>query len=185
MSMYDVKSIDAGWLGGEGFIAGKPVIRVNLGHSPKSRRMSAHQIAQLISSSSPMDKSQSAQWVAITGETRQANNFLLCVLRHTIDKKVYIETQGVSSMTDPDGTLPIWHHVCLRTELPADPEKIPMFHSVIVEGAPSVEDIEDFERRLNRIAYNGDRYIINSPRGRVIVKRFARHWRLTEPARIA
>jgi len=178
--MYDVKAINPAWFGGEGFIAGKPVIRIHLGTDGPCRKYTAHQIAQQVGSIAPMRKSQSSQWVAITGQTAQADNMLLLVLRHTINKLAYIETQGVSSMNDADGTLPIWDHVCLRTELPADPTKIPMFHSVIVEGNPDEDQIADFELQLEKIAYNGDRYLPNRLKSRVLAKRFARNWRVTE-----
>lgn len=178
--MYDVRVINPAWFGGQGFIAGKPVVRLLLGQSAKSRKMSDYQIAQHIASIAPMEKDQGSRWVAITGDTHQADNRLLLMLRHRINKLAYIESNGVWSMNDESGRLPIWDHVCLRTTLPADPTKIPMFHSVIIDGQPTILQIEEFEESLRKIAYNGDRYMPNSKRARSIVKRFARNWRITE-----
>ena len=132
--MYDVKSIDYPWFNGIGFLQGRPSIRINIGKSEKSRRLTAHQIAAKISSIAPMRKEQSPRWVAIIGETSQADNTLKLVLGSTIGKLTYIESHGARSMCDSTGRLPIWDHVCLRTKVPADPEKIQIFHSVIVEG---------------------------------------------------
>lgn len=182
--MYHVKSLQYPWFGGEGFIQGRSVVRIHIGQSSNSKRLSAHQLGQRIVSMIPgMDRT--ALWVAITGETEQADNMLKLVLGSAIGKLTYIESHGAKSMCDSTGHLPIWDHVCLRTTVPANPAGIQIFHSVIVEGTPSIEEIKEFEFNLGKISYNGPRYIKNTPHGRRIVKNFAQTYTLTQPIGIA
>lgn len=182
--MYDVASITYPWLGGEGFMCGRAAIKLRLGKTSKSRNTSAHAIAQKIHSIAPMNSKNTPRWVAIIGDVNQADNHLRLVLGSTIDKLVYIE-HGPSSMCDPSGILPIWDHVCLRTKLPANPEKIQIFHSVIVEGGATPGQIEEFNLKLEKIGYNGERYIQDNKRARSLLRKQAREWRLTAPVGIA
>lgn len=179
--MYDVQAITYPWFGGDGFLYGKPVIRLNLRKTKQSRKLNAHAIAQRIHSASNMDTAGAARWVAITGDTEQADNTLKLVLGSTIGKLTYIESHGAKSMCDSTGHLPIWDHVCLRVKMPDDPTKIQFFHSVVVCGKPSIEDVSRFNLILDKMMYNGERYVQHNAHGRVIAKNFADTYRLTQP----
>lgn len=180
--MYEVETIDYPWLHGVGFIVGQPVIRIQLRNGGK-RKYDGHAIAERVRSASPMDRAYAQRWVAITGDTEQADNHLLLLLRHTANKLVYIESHGARSMCDATGRFPMWDHVCLRTALPADPTQIELFHSVIVDGKPTTAQLDEFEHQLGKIAYNGERYLTNTPYARALIKTHARTWRLTESIR--
>lgn len=182
--MYDVASISYPWFGGEGFMSGRAAIKLRLGATKKSRRVDAHAIAQKINSIAPMSRDTAPRWVAIMGDVKQANNHLRLVLGSTINKLIYIE-HGASSMCDESGVLPIWDHVCLRTKLPTEPEKIQIFHSVIVEGDATPGQVADFNFKLMKIGYNGDRFLQDNKRNRDILRKQSRDWRLTAPVGIA
>lgn len=180
---YDVERVTYPSFDIAGALAGVPVIEVVMGS--KGKKLTQHDIAQKIDriDASALNSSP-ARWVAITGETRRADIDLMLAIRVLQTKRVYIEVDGTHSLCNADGRMAMWDHVCLRPrKLPITEIKCELFHSVMVDA--TIGPALSLSRRLDAMAYNGDRFALSSDAGVELVMHDPRSWRLTAPTKPA
>lgn len=204
---YAVNKIAFPWYGSDGFLSGRACVLVQLCNPQlclenKARYYKADQIAERIlqfgrpDQFDPIDESDKSvripkqrgaskfedslpKWVAIIGETQQADNDLLLTIRHVCGKSIYIEIDEARDMCDAHGILPIWEHVCFRPILPTDPTKIQIFHSVVVRGNPTPNEIREFNKQLDMQEFRGDRFLPLTDHNKKLVSTYPRNWRLS------
>ena len=178
---YDVARVVYPSFNVAGALIGVPVIEVVMG--PKGRRLTQHDIARKIDCiDGTALNSSPARWVAITGVTKGADLDLMLAIRVLQTKRVYIEVDGTHSLCNDDGRMAMWDHVCLRPrKLPIEEIKCELFHSVMVDA--TLGPVQQLSRRLDAMAYNGDRFALSSPEGIETVMRDPHHWRLTAPVK--
>lgn len=184
---YGVKAISWPYLGGDGFLAGYPVVALTMALKPRAgQAYTADQIVRMLEAELP--GTSRPRWLAILGGDGVADNDLLTCLRSRLQVLVYFETSGLRSMHDSaaaGGRIALYDHVCVRFKVPGPPLiRAQFFHSVVADpGDDEASGLRELSIYLDSLAYNGPRYL-SSP-GPASQKRIAAlqrsTWRLTRP----
>jgi hypothetical protein len=176
---YHVRRMVCPWMAGTGFIAGLPVFMMDIGQG--GDKVSSDDIVSWICKYRAKHHKFSPRWLAVIGDDDARDNELLLFARVRGQLLTYVETDGTRSICDHDDRLPMWEHVAIRATLPLPEIKTEIFHSVSVRAGFTLEDLVKFSDQLDRLAYNGVRYIEGGAENVSIVARMGKNWRLTRP----
>lgn len=187
-TLYRVESIDPVWLGGEGYIAGVPVVRI-VARTSSGDQMSTHQLIDAIKRAVPADRSMAPSTVAFMGDEGCIDmDFIMAVHNHLL-MRVYTEISGTRPLRDSRGNTPIADHICVR--VPRNTTKLSdgvLMHSVVVQAPCSPAKVRELSRWLDKEDLNPLRFVAASDMtsasredAEAVVALAGHGWRLTHP----
>lgn len=184
--LYGVDSIQWPYMGGEGFIAGLPVLCIRFDSSGKGGKFTSDQLVAQVLAELPEERLLRPRWIAMINGDGIADNDLLVQLRIKVGLLTYFETKGTASMCDSSelgGRLAMYDHVCVRVELPLKRWYTDLWHSVVVSGG-DYSKLGALSFMLDKFAFNGPRFV-SKPKGSLpsdlISKLCHSSWRVTQP----
>ena len=182
---YPLQCLIPCWLGGEGFIAGYPVMAVVL-REKGSISIGLHDLFERIRKEKPTGDA-SPKVIAFLGDERFFDDQLLMLVRLRLLTPCYAEYSGERPMTDRFGLIPRWDHACIRlrtTRLVISGGLL--FHSVIVPTPDHSADLVSLGRQIDKAGFQVSRYASASGRSdqfdaRVVRGAASSGFRLTRP----
>lgn len=186
---YAVESANYPYLGGEGFLTGKPVVRVILRDPekhPHLTQLSTSQLVAKITACLPNEPTLRPRWCYLAGDQSAIDTVLHSIIRQHFGFLVYTEVSGVRPMVDKAGHMPLWEHCCvrLRKAAPKIADAL-LFHSIVVNSPASLDIMESLTAYLDKHGFKVERYLSCGSPEKItaedvfLVTALAHQWRIT------
>lgn len=160
---YPLQCLVPGWLGGEGYIAGLPVLAVVL-REAGSVSLGLHEMFDRIQKARPRG-ADAPRLVAFLGDERYFDDQLLMIVRLRLCLPCYAEYSGEKPMEDRFGLFPRWDHASVKLRH----AKVTisggmLFHSVVVPTPQYPDELVSLGKNIDRAGFQVTRYASASGR---------------------
>jgi len=184
-SLYPLYTLIPSWLGGDGYIAGLPVMAVVF-NERQCKSYKLHDLFDRIAAEMPRGDDR-PRMIAFLGDERYFDDQLLTLIRLKLSLPCYAEYCGERPMHDRFDMFPRWDHAAVRLRH----AKVPisgglLFSSVVVPAPTNAAELVALGKKIDQAGYKVMRYASASGQSdaydaRVVRRAASSGFRMTRP----